>query len=273
MKRFVLILFIIIFSYGISYAKIEFDINLLGNFSYCGNGDYNEFAETLSMFSTLSSSNGPMMDDGGGDDYSQNGSIGTELEFRIKIQKDLAFGIEFGMMSLPLGSIPFISEDGGSNSGYSTMEISGSAISIALIEYYILDISKTIDMSFGVGVEYCSGSFDASVPDQSWSWIGQGDGIGFKAKILFEFKISEIFKIITGAKFRYLEITGLKNEETGEIMYSYYEDNQNMGGNDDGGYRMWQPASSKEDINGHDVEEASIGLSGVSLQLGIGFTF
>ena len=242
----------------------------MSSLSYCANGDYNEFAESMSWGESFSS-NGPMMDDEGGDDYSQSGSLGIDLEFRIKIQNDLAFAVEFGMMSLPLGSMP--AESMGSNSSDGTMESSGSAISIGILEYYILDVTKAIDMSFGVGVEYCSGSIESYSPMGPWN--GSGDGIGFKAKILFEFKISEIFKIITGAKFRYLEISGFKNEETGDTLYSFYEDNQGMGGNDDGGSRKWRPASSREvaDQYGHDVEEATIGLSGVSLHFGIGFTF
>ena len=263
MKRSIIILIILLWC-STSFARIRFGLAASAHIGISPNGDYNEMVEEFSQ------SGGS----GGGEDDSsdqRSGSMGSEFEFRIKFQEDLVMGIGIGMTSLPVGN-PRKEDWLWGEIG--SIDLQGNAISINITEYYILPLSRITDLLIGVGGEYHFANlhYKAKLTPSS-EYIDDyfyAEGLGFKLKISMEFKITEQFMIQAGIIARILEISGFKNDK-GQTLYSYWDNN---------GGRIWKPLYSMQEAysgggggNDDGTQEASIGLSGIFLNLGIGYYF
>ena len=307
MKKIAIILFIILLNFSALSARIQFGVVLLSHSGYAGNGDYND--ATQSMVDSIIYSGGGMGWQPSRDQYmieegTANSAFGGGLEFRIKLQEDLIFGFGFGSISLPLGETrvepiqmqmeddPMAPEPGTPLSSlYRNME--GSASSMTLTEYYVLPIGNILEIYLGIGGEYCKAKINYTQEtymgggqDISMSTEGEfdGSGLGFHTKLLFEFKATEKFRLLTGLMGKYLRISGLQGTEktithtpmgddeevTEGTIYSY---EWGYGGGD--GNKMWGVYSSKSEIGRdlHDVEEAYIDLSGIYFCFGVGYYF
>ncbi len=295
MKRIIILLIMIALTPYVINAEIKFGMAAYLSPGYAANGDYNEATQSIAQQYDWNQYN---IEEG-----TENGAFSAELELRLKLQEDLIFSFGFGSISLPLGNTsiepmqmepmqmgPMTNSFVPSSSAFHR-DVEGSAFSMTLTEYYILPVGNILEIYLGVGGEYCKGRLtytSESFTDGELNMKTEGDfsgsGLGFHTKLLFEFKATEKFRIITGLTGKYLRISGLKGiektttsggeeQEIEGTLYSYWTHHDpSMGGGD---YRVWGVHPSKYDAEnmGHDVREAYIDLSGISFCLGVGYYF